>query len=295
MEIYGAGYADGTRIPGAHAANVVIQGIRLRNCVGTDIKIGYGSHHIVVDHVSASGGTDGTIDITTGAHDVTLSWNIISNNVNASGATLIKYSARRISLHHNLYYNNFGNSRVPWCEGGDDRKSGNVRDIGVICDIRYNVISRWLIGTLFDTDASSKSYGNVVSNYYDGQDQDHARNNISISRNPLVSTFVAGNASVLNPAGCPYGMTIAPACIRRTNDPGNHTEYDVPSVAGPSPFDDQGRLNTWTAVIKQAGVVSHFPDDSEDARVRSGVTPPSAAILAQPWNAPSTNGFSPAK
>ena len=68
-------------------------------------------------------------------------------------------------------------------------------------------------------------------------------------------------------------MTIAPACIRRTNDPGNHTEYDVPSVAGPSPFDDQGRLNTWTAVIKQAGVVSHFPDDSEDARVRSGVTP----------------------
>ena len=93
---------------------------------------------------------------------MTLSWNIISNNVNASGATLIKYSVRHVSLHHNIYYNNYGNSRVPWCEGGDDRTSGSVRDLGVICDVRYNVISKWLIGTLFDSDATTKSYGNVV-------------------------------------------------------------------------------------------------------------------------------------
>jgi hypothetical protein len=240
----------------------------------------------VVDHVSATGGTDGTIDVTTGAHDVTLSWDIISNNVNASGATLIKYSVRHVSLHHNIYYNNFGNSRVPWCEGGDDRTNGTVRDLGVICDVRYNVISKWLIGTLFDSDAATKSYGNVVSNYYDGQDQDHARTNISISRNPLVSAYVAGNASVLNPAGCPYGMTVIPACIRNTNDPGNHAEYGVPPVSGPAPSDNQGRLDTWKAVLTQAGVATHFPDDQDDARIRAGITSPSATVLARPWNVP---------
>jgi hypothetical protein len=294
MEVYGPGYTDGITIPGAHAANIVIQGIRFRNCNGTDIKIGYSSHHIVVDHVSATGGSDGTIDVTTGAHDVTLSWNIISNNVNASGATLIKYSVRHVSLHHNIYYNNYGNSRVPWCEGGDDRTSGSVRDLGVVCDVRYNVISKWLIGTLFDSDATTKSYGNVVGNYYDGQDQDHARTNISISRNPLVSAYVAGNASVLNPAGCPYGMTVIPACIRNTNDPGNHAEYGVPPVSGPAPSDNQGRLDMWKAVLTQAGVATHFPDDQDDARIRSGITPPTATILARPWNAPitSANGSS---
>ena len=57
MEVYGPGYTDGITIPGAHAANIVIQGIRFRNCNGTDIKIGYSSHHIVVDHVSATGGS----------------------------------------------------------------------------------------------------------------------------------------------------------------------------------------------------------------------------------------------
>lgn len=295
MEVYGPGYTDGITIPGAHAANIVIQGIRFRNCNGTDIKIGYSSHHIVVDHVSATGGSDGTIDVTTGAHDVTLSWDIIANNVNASGATLIKYSVRHVSLHHNIYYNNFGNSRVPWCEGGDDRTKGNIRDIGVICDVRYNVISRWLIGTLFDTDATTKAYGNVVSNYYDGQDQDHARTNISISRNSLVSAFVAGNVSVLNPAGCPYGMTVLPACIRNTNDSSNHAEFEVPTVSGPSPSDNLGRLNTWLTVLRQAGVATRFPDDLEDARTRAGVTPPTASILSRPWNAPSASALNLSK
>ena len=41
-------------------------------------------------------------------------------------------------------------------------------------------------------------------------------------------------------------------------------------------------------MLTQAGVVSHFPDDQEDARIRSGITPPTAAILGAPWNAPST-------
>lgn len=284
LQVYGPG--KGTeRIEGGRAANIVIQGLRIRACTGNAVKIGYGAHDIVVDHVSMSGGTDGTLDVTTGAHDVTISWNIIANNVNASGATLVKYEAYHISFHHNVWFNNYGNSRVPWCEGGDDAPNkGSPRDLGVICDVRYNVISKWLIGTLFETDGRTATTGNIVSNYYDGQDSDHARNNLSLSGDPLVSVYVAGNASVLNPKGCPYGMSVAPGCISRTNDGSRHGPYAVPDISGPSPTDDSGRIATWLAVLKQAGVSSHFPDDSEDTLVRSGITPPDARIFKYPWN-----------
>ena len=47
-----------------------------------------------------------------------------------------------------------------------------------------------------------------------------------------MSAYVAGNASVLNPVGCPYGMTVIPACIRKTNDPGNHAEYGCSAGLG---------------------------------------------------------------
>jgi hypothetical protein len=278
MRIFGPGFSGGD------AANVIVQGIRVRGCGNDGIGVAYGAHDIVIDHVSTSGAGDGNIDITTGAHDVTVSWSILANNA-ASGAQLIKYDAYHVTSHHNIYYNNYGNSRVPWCEGGDDYpQSGPTRDFGVICDLRYNVMSRWLIGVVFLSDGITATYGNVVSNYFDGQDAGHAHNAIDLEGQSLVSAYLSGNASQLPPSGCPFSMINQGPCPHPTLDSmSEHAEYSVPAVSGPAPTDEAGRIAEWTNVINHAGV-TYFPDDAIDAAVRSGITAPGISLFSKAWN-----------
>jgi hypothetical protein len=270
----------------APAHNIVVQGIRVRNCGNDNIQIAQRAHDVVIDHCSTSGASDGNIDITESVYNVTLSWNINANITGGSGGTLVKYDAHQISIHHSIYFNNQGNGRNPLVTGGGDYPgSGPTRDLGVIADVRYNIVSGWgKFGTYFETDGVTKTYGNIVSNFYNG-DPDHARNSIVLTQHgtSLTTAYIAGNASIAKVAGCAYQYETC-TNVTKINQMNNHAEYATPAISGPGPTDNQGRLDTWKAVRNEAGLSMHYPDDMVDAGVRSGVAFPALNIFSQPWN-----------
>jgi pectate lyase len=100
-----------------------------------------GAHHVVLDHVSASWSEDETISTWYGAHDVTISWSIISEALNRSrhrkkthsAGLLIGDSSYNVSVHHCLLaHNDFRNPLI--IEGGTHDFVNNViYDWGVLC------------------------------------------------------------------------------------------------------------------------------------------------------------------
>lgn len=144
---------------GAH--DVVVRGLRVRDAAATTstdcIQVAWGAYNLVIDHVSVSGCGDGAIDVTNGAHDVTISWSILAEP--ASGKTmLIKYNARRISLHHNVFVK--GLTRNP--QAGVDDVGTPAADTTL--DMRNNIVWDWAGG--YGTLVRNGAWANVVANYY---------------------------------------------------------------------------------------------------------------------------------
>jgi hypothetical protein len=143
---------------GIGADDVVMRFIRARmgdvsGAVGDAIWITDG-HRIILDHVSASWGTDEVLSASStymrprsDLHDVTVQWSIISeslcNSVNPDGrhcygSLLTGGMGARMSLHHNLWAHHAG--RLP--------RLGNAvppgRDkVGALFDFRSNVFYDW--------------------------------------------------------------------------------------------------------------------------------------------------------
>ncbi|MBI4489204.1 MAG: hypothetical protein HY694_08975 [Deltaproteobacteria bacterium] len=139
---------------GAH--DVIIQGIRVRDSTGDCIQIAERAFNVVIDRVSTYGCGDGNIDITTRAHDITVSWSILVGGA-IHKLMLIKYNASRISLHHNLYVRGSRNPQVS-LEG-----SGPATDTTV--DMRNNVVWDW--GFSYGTLVRYGPWANVINNYYE--------------------------------------------------------------------------------------------------------------------------------
>jgi pectate lyase len=119
-----------------------------------------GAYNVVIDHVSASWGEDETISTWYGAHDITISWSIISEaldesrhrKVTHSAGLLIGDSSYHVSVHHNLLaHNDFRNPLVS--EGGTH-------------DFVNNVIYDWgiLAGEIVDVD--SNTFLNFIGNTF---------------------------------------------------------------------------------------------------------------------------------
>jgi len=119
-----------------------------------------GAYNVVVDHVSASWGEDETVSTWFGAHDVTISWCIISEALDKSrhrkghhsAGFLIGDSSYHVSMHHNLLaHNDFRNPLIS--KGGTH-------------DIVNNVVYNWgkLPAEIIDYD--SNSFLNFVGNYF---------------------------------------------------------------------------------------------------------------------------------
>jgi pectate lyase len=140
---------------GAH--DIIVRGIRIRNSDKDGIRITNAAYNVVIDHVSIHGTGDGTLDITEGTHDVTVSWSIFAEP--ASGKTmLIDYNPSSITLHHNLFVK--GRTRNPQVRIGAARTSAGNTTL----DMRNNAVWGWGSGhgTLI-------RYGprvNVVNNFY---------------------------------------------------------------------------------------------------------------------------------
>jgi pectate lyase len=88
--------------------------------------------NIILDHVSASWGTDEVLSVTGSVDNVTVQWSIVSEGVTTHNCgSLLRPSVEcHMSFHHNLYAHN--RSRNPF--------AGSYRDQANHCDWRNNVI-----------------------------------------------------------------------------------------------------------------------------------------------------------
>jgi pectate lyase len=113
-------------------------------------------HNIVLDHLSITAGRDGNLDISSGAHDITVQHCIIAEN-NGSGAILQRYlNATRVTYHHNLFANNPSN-RNPTIHCGD---------VDVVNNVIYRNFSGFSFANQTAVGPDSQCRVNYVGNYF---------------------------------------------------------------------------------------------------------------------------------
>lgn len=120
------------------------------------------SQNVVIDHCSASWGTDETLSVTGDSRNVTVQWCVISESLNRSvhhkGAhgygSLLRAQDGTFSFHHNLYVHH--NSRNP-------RPGGYPGKPGLLLDFRNNAIVNW--GNKAGYNADDAMRMNYVANY----------------------------------------------------------------------------------------------------------------------------------
>ena len=119
-----------------------------------------GAHHVVLDHISASWSEDETVSTWYGAHDVTISWSIISEALNRSrhrkrthsAGLLIGDGSYNVSVHHCLLaHNDFRNPLI--ITGGTH-------------DFVNNIVYDWGVLSAEVVDQDSNSFVNFVGNFF---------------------------------------------------------------------------------------------------------------------------------
>ncbi len=204
--------------------DVVIRYLRLRPgphpCAGTgessDGIVVYkpGTHHVVIDHCSISWAVDENISLYDDAHDITFSWNIVSEGLanstheegeHSKGAHLSGERTYHISFHHNLLAHNNDRNPQPTNPG--------------LADIRNNVIYDYGQNAALTSNSHGKTHFNFVGNYYKpGPDSDLEEYELDVYGSTSVgwAFFVEGNIGphrtsdskperrMVDPAGRPY-------------------------------------------------------------------------------------------
>lgn len=245
----------GLRITGDAAAHdVIVRGIRVRNAIGDGITIRDNTYNIVIDHVSIQGASDGSIDVTRGAFDVTIQWSIMAENIpNHNFLSLVEYQALRVTFHHNLFVK--GQSRNPH-SGWDSTLATTPPD--TVTDIRNNLIWNFIdYGTLIKNNTQS----NVVQNFYYSSTQPTATRALHVTTRGRV--YAQGNYS-LNRA--------------TVDSQGNQKQ---PFLA--TPVDTTDACTAAQQVVAAAGV---RPLDAIDQQYLSAITLPSASCGSSVTAAP---------
>lgn len=170
---------------GAH--DVIVRGIRIREARQDGIQIGHDAHHVVVERVSVHGSGDGSIDITHGAHDVTVCWSLLACPVSNKNM-LIKYGARRVTLHHNLFIGSM--NRNPQISNGAEM--GYTPADETIADLRNNLICSWSGGD--GTYVRDGARANLVSNYYAAMGGDK-KDAVVVETDTQARAYVSGNVA----------------------------------------------------------------------------------------------------
>lgn len=186
---------------GVHTHDVVIRFMRFRPgphpCAGkgesSDGLVIYkeGTHHVVVDHSSISWAVDENVSLYDEAHDVTLSWNIISEGLSNStheegehskGAHLSGENTYNISFHHNLLAHNNDRNPQPTNPG--------------VADIRNNVVYNYGKHAALASNSHGRPRFNFIGNYYlPGPDSDRSEFELDVYQGSDAgwAFFVKGN------------------------------------------------------------------------------------------------------
>jgi pectate lyase len=138
--------------------DIVITHLQIRDSVSDGITLWDNSYNIVFDHLSVSNSADGNIDITEDTRNVTISWCVISDTrsnslyLKTKGvliASFKKGAVTDVSLHHNLFINQF-------------QRSPQISSAGLF-DIRNNVIKDW---GAYGIRIRAGAQGNVINNVF---------------------------------------------------------------------------------------------------------------------------------
>lgn len=196
----------GLYIVGARGAHdVIVRGIRIRAAAQDGVSIARAAYNVVVDHVSVHGSGDGNLDITDDAYDITVSWTVLAAPVFQKN-TLIKYNARRISLHHNLF---IGSTQRNPLVSTDDAATPAIE---TTTDLRNNLVANWGGGTgtiLHDgprVNAVNNLYTSPASTLHDQEQALWMERPGSLAANPL---YASGNFSADPPAFAINGVGAA--------------------------------------------------------------------------------------
>ena len=268
--------------------NTVVRYMRFR--LGSDplantndaFTVGSGNN-VMIDHVSASWGTDENLSVTGAATNVTVQWSLISEGLNAANhgyGSLIapEVPGTRYTFHHNLYANNAG--RIP-------RAGSRNYATDFLFDYRNNVAYNW--GTRGDWGAWGVVGGNPNEEYLD----ENFINNYSIAgpnsnstfsakyRNTAVSSnfatsrfYQSGNLidsdrdGTLDGTNTEWGMF-----------DGTYTKMTVPFNIDPAKaVTTESAADAYASVMKNVG--ANFPmRDAVDTRVLAGVANQSGRII----------------
>ena len=231
------------------------------------------AYNIVIDHVSASWSEDETVSTWYGAHDITISWCIISEALNRSrhrkkthsAGLLIGDSSYHVSIHHNLLaHNDFRNPLIS--QGGTH-------------DIVNNVIYNWGVLPAEICDYDSNTFLNFIGNYFlAGSSTNPGPFEILFPEgNPKI--FVKDNIGPHRPdqsmddwviVGFRWGEEgIAPEKHR------SHTKFETPPITSTSPIDARD------IVLSQAGATSP-QRDAVDQRIVNDVRNATGSIIDSP-------------
>jgi pectate lyase len=176
--------------------DVVVRHLRFRpgDIAGKEVdalNIAGDSHHVLVDHVSASWAVDETLSASGAIHDVTIQWSIIAEGLNhsvhskgAHGYGSLVRAIGGVTLHHNLWAHN------------DSRNPRLGDNYGVApwptFDVRNNVIYDY--GAIASGMTGDHLSANYVGNYIrPGPSSRQGRPPIVLTDTAAVHYFIEGN------------------------------------------------------------------------------------------------------
>ena len=229
--------------------DIIVKNIRVRNAGNDCINVVNG-YNMVFDHISVSGASDGNLDITAGAHDITVQYSIIGSGKSTwSGAMLIAYSGtKNISIHHNLF-----NSRSS--AGVGERNPlvhcfDNINTTDMMVDFRCNIIWNWGAndGTGYGY-GSALDYGgtaNMVNNFYQTNgvmsDNPIQLNHDSINARGYLAGNVSGNAGIDPNSKSNHSLWSLPSWAEVTTESACAAAALVLASAGCQPLDATDKL-----------------------------------------------------
>jgi hypothetical protein len=149
--------------PNRGVANIIARGVRIRGTaypesLGADGFQIVGVNNFVIDQVSIDQWGDGSIDISDGSSNGTVQWSIFGRGKGPSPKSmLVKYGARRISIHHNLFINSHDrNPFIAWTDNATEAPTE------VVADVRNNLI--WNYGWT-GMSVRQRGWANIMDNY----------------------------------------------------------------------------------------------------------------------------------
>lgn len=198
---------DGAAAPGAGVCirgdevsirthDVIVRHLRFRpgDIAGKEVdalNVMDDSHHVLIDHVSASWAVDENLSASGNIHDVTIQWSIVAEGLNhsvhakgAHGYGSLVRAAGGVTLHHNLWVHN--DSRNPRL--GDNYGKPPFP----VFDVRNNVIYDY--GAIASGMTGDQLSANYVNNYIrPGPSSRATRGAIVLTDTAQASFYVRGN------------------------------------------------------------------------------------------------------